>query len=160
ENLGVYVGSIDAKPAEQSLKPLLLTDRQAIYAPAQNGGGGYLVFLRDVALFAQPFDAGREELIGEPMSIADGVQSFPIATGGLFSVSETGPLPYRGGAGGQPRLTWFDRQGKSVGSVGDAGLYTNPAISPDANRVAVATGTIVGGGAAGGGDIWIMDTAR
>src|SRR5262245_25081175 len=159
ENTGVFVGSIDAKPAEQTLNPILLTERQHTCEAARNGGVGYLVFLRDVALFAQPFDAGRAELIGEPTSIADGVQSFPIATGGLFSVSETGALAYRGGAAGQPRLTWFDRQGKSVGSVGDAGLYTNPAVSPDASRVAVATGTSVRG-TGGGGDIWIMDTAR
>ena len=46
-----------------------------------------------------------------------------------------------------------------MGSIGDAGLYTNPAISPDAGRVASATGAGLGQGTAGG-DIWIMDAAR
>ena len=74
------------------------------------------MFLRDVSLFAQPFDAGRAELIGNRCPSRTAL-SLPIATGGLFSVSETGTLAYRGGAGGQPRLTALDRQGKSVGSM-------------------------------------------
>src|ERR1700722_1449844 len=34
------------------------------------------------------------------------------------------------------RLTWFDRQGKAVGTIGDPGVYRTLAISPDGKRVA------------------------
>jgi eukaryotic-like serine/threonine-protein kinase len=35
------------------------------------------------------------------------------------------------------RLTWFDRQGKVVGTIGELGLYRTLTISPDGKRVAV-----------------------
>jgi len=35
------------------------------------------------------------------------------------------------------RLTWFDRQGKMVGTIGEPGVYRTLAISPDGKRVAV-----------------------
>jgi Tol biopolymer transport system component/predicted Ser/Thr protein kinase len=155
ENMGVYIGSLDTGPREQSLKPLLVSDRQAVYAAPQTGGAGYLLFLREAALFAQPFDPGRLELRGEPASVADGVGSFPFATYGLFSVSGTGALAYRGGGGAQPRLTWFDPDGKPAGSVGEQGNYSNPAISPDGTRIAVSQLPAQGGNR----DIWILDVA-
>jgi Tol biopolymer transport system component len=34
------------------------------------------------------------------------------------------------------RLTWFDRQGKAVGTIGDSGVYRTLAISPNGKRVA------------------------
>src|SRR5207244_6160280 len=38
--------------------------------------------------------------------------------------------------GVQGRLTWFDRQGKVVGTLGEPGLYRTLTISPDGKRVA------------------------
>ena len=35
------------------------------------------------------------------------------------------------------RLTWFDRQGKALGAIGESGLYRTLSISPDGKRVAV-----------------------
>jgi eukaryotic-like serine/threonine-protein kinase len=37
----------------------------------------------------------------------------------------------------QGRLTWFDRQGKTVGTIGEPGLYRTLSISPEGKRVAV-----------------------
>jgi eukaryotic-like serine/threonine-protein kinase len=39
--------------------------------------------------------------------------------------------------GVQGRLTWFDRQGRIVGTVGEAGLYRTLAIAHDGKRIAV-----------------------
>ena len=157
---GVYVGSLDAKPQEQSLKPLLLTDRQAVYSPSANGGPGMLLFMRNDALFAQPFDPGRLELSGEAVPVANQVGSFALANAALFSVSETGALAYRIGGGGNLgrilQLAWFDAEGKVVGNLGEAGLYDNPAISPDGVRVAVAQYD----GSVSNSNIWVMDTSR
>ena len=47
---GVYIGSIDAKPAEQSTQRLLASDRQAYYAPSSAGGAGHLIFMRGTTL--------------------------------------------------------------------------------------------------------------
>lgn len=43
--------------------------------------------------------------------------------------------PPRGGVSG--RLTWFDRQGRIAGALGEPGLYRTLTISPDGRRVAV-----------------------
>ena len=73
---GIYVGSIEAQPNQQGMQRLLATDRQAFYAPAPGGGAGHLIFMRGAALMAQPFDPGKMILSGEPVAIADGIDSF------------------------------------------------------------------------------------
>jgi serine/threonine protein kinase/Tol biopolymer transport system component len=151
---GVYIGSLDAKPEQQSTQLLLVGDRQAYYAPSAGGGTGHLIFLRGATLMAQPFDPNKMTLSGEPVAIADGVDSFPAQNEGLFSLSNTGTLVYRGGSGSQSVLNWFDQHGNPAGALGEPGVYANPAISPDGSRVAVGVGP------AASRDIWILDVAR
>src|SRR5262249_15629440 len=146
--MGVYAGSIDSKPEEQSQQRLLATNREAYYAPAPNGGQGHLIFLRENTLMAQPFDPGKLQLSGDPASIADGIDSFAQVNYGLFSVSDTGVLVYRTGAGAKVLPAWFDQNGNQTGTLGEAGEYANPAVSPDGTRVAVAIGS------PGSRDIW------
>jgi Tol biopolymer transport system component len=158
EYQGTYVGTIDAKPEEQSLKLVMLSDRQATYTASLIGGPGRLLFMRDTTLFAQPFDPGSFQLTGESVPVADQVGSFAPANVGLYSVSENGVLAYRVGAGGdQVQLTWYDPQGKVTGTLGDKGAYRNPAVSPDGTRVAV---TQLDRSTSGGSNIWVLDIAR
>ena len=151
---GIYVGSTEAQPNQQGMQRLLATDRQAFYAPAPGGSTGHLMFMRGTALMAQPFDPNKMTLSGEPVAIADGIDSTVIANSSMFSVSNTGTLAYRGGSGPQTVLTWFDQQGRAAGTLGDPGDYSSPAISPDGSRVAVAVGPQASR------DIWILDVAR
>jgi Tol biopolymer transport system component len=151
---GVYVGSLDAKPEEQSMQRLLAGDRQAYYAPFPGSSTGHLIFMRGATLMAQPFDPGKLALSGEPFSIADQVDSFAPRYGGLFSVSDTGTLVYRHGNGTQNQLTWFDEQGNPTATLGDSGVYSSPAVSPDGSRVAAAVGPRESP------DIWILDVVR
>jgi hypothetical protein len=151
--MGVYVGSIDAKPGEQSSDRLLATDREAYYAKSPRGGG-HLVFMRERTLLAQPFDVSTQKLTGEAVPIADGVDSFSNANFGLFSVSDNGTLVYRSGPSAAMTLTWLDASGRPAGTLGEAGEYTSPAVSPDGSRLAVARGR------AGARDIHIVDVAR
>src|SRR5262249_43742996 len=158
EYTGIFVGSLDAKPEEQSLKPLLLSERQGVYAAASvTGGTGRLLFLRDTTLFAQPFDPGRLALSDEAVPIADQVGSFAPVNAGLFSISENGVLMYRIGAGGTLlQLTWFDAQGKVSGTAGERGAYANPALSPDGMHIAVTQLDLQKGSS----NIWVLDTLR
>ena len=151
---GVYIGSLDAQPNQQNMQRLLATDRQAYYAPEPGGGTGHLIFMRGATLMAQLFDPGKMILSGEPVALADGIDSFAARNYGLFSVSDTGTLVYRGGTGAQTVLTWFDQQGNPAGTLGDPGDYSSPATSPDGSRVAVAMGPETSR------DIWILDVAR
>jgi Tol biopolymer transport system component len=137
ENNGVYIGSLDAKPDQQDSKRLVATDWGPAYAPSSDANMGQLLFVRDGTLIAQPFDARRLELSGEPVTVAEQVGNF--LDGGFFSASANGALAYRTGAGGASQLTWFDRQGKILGTVGEpAVLYYTLALSPDGTRTAAS----------------------
>jgi len=137
ENNSAYIGSLDAKPEEQSRKPLLVTAYGTAYAPPAVRGPGHLLFIRDRALLAQPFDPVRQELSGEPVVIADRLGNF--LEGGLFSVSANGVLIYSDTGGQSFQLSWFDRQGKVQGvPTKGPGVPIDLAVSPDAQRVALA----------------------
>jgi eukaryotic-like serine/threonine-protein kinase len=147
--VGIYLGSLDAKPSEQSKQRLLATDLAASYA------NGYLFFMRGTTLMAQPFDTGKFQLKGEPVPVAENVRRATVGVG-VFSVSPRGVLAYRegGAVGGNLRLTWFDRQGKAVGSIGQPGPDQGVALSPDGKRVAVRDAA-----QQARGDIWTLDLA-
>jgi Tol biopolymer transport system component len=151
---GVYVGSLDLKPEEQSLKRLLATNREAYYAPSSGGDQGHLIFLRETTLMAQPFDPVRLELTRDAVPIAEGVDSYPSNFYGLFSVSDTGTLVYRLGGGSKLGLVLLDQRGNPGGTLGESGDYANPAVSPDGTRIAVALGP------SDSRDLWIVDVAR
>jgi len=154
ETTGMYVGSIDAKPAEQSRKRLLASQYAALYVSSADASGGRLFFLRDGTLMAQPFDSAKLELTGEPVPIAEHVGNG--VAHGFFSVSPSGALAYRTGVqatGGQ--LTWFDRDGKTLGTFGEPNSDTNITLSPDGTHGAVRDVAV---GVAG--DLWTLDIAR
>jgi Tol biopolymer transport system component len=157
EHQGVFSGSIDSKPEQQSITPVMLSNRQGVYIPAFAGSPGQLLFLRETTLFAQPFDPERLKLSGEPIPVTDQVGSFAAANAGLFSVSTTGVLAYRVGTGGdQSRLTWFDTSGKVTSTSGANGNYRSPAISRDGTRIAFSQLDSSNGNS----NIWVLDIAR
>jgi Tol biopolymer transport system component len=131
---GVYVGVLGSN----EVRPILTSNN----ADAQSGdpvpthramyAAGYLFYVRGGRLMAQPFDAARAALVGDPVRIADSVEQ--TAPGrSAFHVSETGLLVYRHAAsrtGASTQLTWFDRSGREMGRLGDAASYRAVAISP------------------------------
>ena len=143
-NLAVYLGSLDSGPRQP---PRLLTRASFFsagppaiaFVPSPHDSTlGYLLFTRvdsngSGTLLAQLLDLRRLELTGDPVPVAEGV-SF-----GGFSASVTGILAYRAsGSTRGTRLTWFDRQGKVLGTGGeDAPYYGTPALSPDGTRAAL-----------------------
>ena len=87
---------------------------------------------------AQGIHPRRLSLVGDPIAIAERVNA--------FSASDTGVLVYstdnRGVPVGIPgilegQLTWFDRQGRILSTVGDPGILRIPRLSPDEQRVAL-----------------------
>ena len=56
EKGGLYIGSLDAKPEQQSSMPLVASKWQAKYAPSPDPNAGYLLFMRAGTLVAQRFD--------------------------------------------------------------------------------------------------------
>src|SRR5262249_49185149 len=141
---------------KQSTQRLLAADSQAEYVASPESDRGYLLFLRDTTLFAQPFDARKLALSGEALPVAAGIASQPFriteagGTRGYFSVSANGALIYRSGGSNDQQLTWLDRQGNTVGTIGEPGIYSEIDLSPDGKHVAAVRG----------GDIWIIDLER
>lgn len=137
------IASLDSK----EVKTIGPSNSNAMYTQ------GHLVFLRDNTLIAQPFDEIRLVTTGDAEPIAEGVQTaVPAGSVGVFCVSRDGLLVYQSGSGGTGmQLTWFDRPGKPMGTLGEAGNVFSMHFSPDRKNVAVV---LVGQTS----DLWIYDT--
>jgi serine/threonine protein kinase/roadblock/LC7 domain-containing protein len=144
----LWVASLDSN--QQA--PLLNDVTNAVYVPS-----GYLLYTRRGALFAQPFDASSRILVGDATILAEQVVSsvFGIPNGhSAFSASANGLLAYR--ARQDEPLTWLDRSCRIVTDLGPPGQYTDPAVSPDGTRLAVAKLDP----ARGTSDVWLFDIQR
>ena len=151
ESTGVYVGSLDDKPGQLAPKRLLATDYAVEFVPSPDGASGEILLLREGTLLAQPFDLQRLELAGEAVPVAEQVSTYLIV--GQFSASRSGALVYRSAAGAQ--LTWFDRQGKTLGTPSDAGYNAaSLALSPDGSQAAAVRTE------GSGLNIWLADLVR
>ncbi len=155
---GVYAGSIDLAPEQQSKSRLLpLTFGPLILTDGDHGRR--LLFTREGTVVSQPFDADRVELSGEPTPVAEGVGS---AGSFAFFGAGSNVLAYRTGAATastSEQLTWFDRTGKEISKVGgplavSAGPFSL-AIAPDGRRAAVMMA-----GTAPPSDLWLVEFAR
>jgi len=145
DTAGIYLGHLDGTA------PVRLTaaDFAGVFHP-----DGWLLWTRAGTLTAQRLDLAQAALTGEPLNLADGVavNGFNLSA---LSVAITGLIAYRTGAGQQRQLTWFDRAGTVLGTLGEPdGTMSAPQVSPDGPRVAVHR--IVQGNI----DVWLLDGAR
>ena len=159
-NRAVFIGSLDAKPEEQRSTPLIKTDYGATYVPGPNPQKGQLLYFRDTALMAQPFDASRGELENEPTSVVEQVAVANVGPGGTlglgyFAASESGTLVYFKPVSRNTQLTWFNREGQGGGGSIEAGRSGVLKLSPDGTRVALERTD-----EAKNQDIWQIDLAR
>jgi Tol biopolymer transport system component len=128
---GVHIGSLDS-PEDTFVVP---SRGRADY------DAGRLLYVRENTLFSQPLDAGRHKLSGEPTLIVDGI--VPEGDSGwtglaAFSGAANGTLAYRRRANVRQKLTWFDRNGKSLGTVGDPAVMAEPFWFPGAQQLGLA----------------------
>ncbi len=141
----VNVASLDSKESKRYF--LMAGNSNVAYVPQ-----GYLFFVRDGTLFRQAFDPKGLQLTGEPIPLAERIAE----TGGHsyidFSVSEGG-LAYRSDNPSKSQPIWFDRNGKSLGPLGQPGLYRDPWLFPDEKQVALSLGDTY----ANASDIWLID---
>ena len=120
---------------------------------------GYLLFPRDGVLRAQIFDSGKLETGGDAMQIAVTAEIGIVTGTAFFSASQTGSLAYiswgSGSGSGITQLTWFDRFGKRLGTVGPFPRIQGwPALSPDGSSVALSLWE------GGDADLWLHDLNR
>ncbi|HYM98606.1 MAG TPA: hypothetical protein VET25_02600, partial [Aestuariivirgaceae bacterium] len=152
EARGIHLGSLDGALNQR----LLPDDSNAVYA-ASDKGEGYLIFGREDGLMAQPFDAARRQLTGEPFSVAGQVRTTldnVISRRRSFAVSENGvlvfdPFPNRL----RNQLIWVDREGKQTASLDGLDNVGKLRLSPDDKRFLVERLDLQ----TGNNDLWLSD---
>lgn len=146
DNNGVYLGSLDS-PAVHRVLDL---PTAAVYAEP-----GYLLYVNETDLYAQPFDVGKGVTVGPGFLVARGVDyGGEFATSG-FSASRNGTLVYHRytAAPGLPLVRMpLDGEGETVLDVEGVNLD----LSPDGSRVALMRVN----NPQRSTDIWIYDLRR
>lgn len=141
---GIYVARLDRPESRR----LVDSEAAGVYS------AGRLFYVSDGLLMAQPFNLQTLSLTAEPEAIAAGV---PIGgrTAAALAASPDRVVYRTGAAGSLRQLTWYDRAGRVLGTVGEpfATGAGAPSISPDGSQV--VANVLVGGL----GDIWTMDLA-
>ena len=146
DTAGIYLGALDSADTRR-------------LTPAGSAGvyvSGWLLWVRAGTLVAQRLDLERQTLTGDPLTIADPVGVDPTFGTAAVSVSATGLVAYRAGGSSRHQLSWFDRSGKALGTLGapDENGLSYPHVSPDGHRVVVQR-TVQGNA-----DIWLLDGTR
>jgi serine/threonine protein kinase/WD40 repeat protein len=138
-----YVASIDGKEN----RFLTISTSNAIAAP------GYLIFIQNRSLMAQPFDISSATLSGEPIAIAENIHFEEGNWHGVFDCAPQGTLIYQSAAGTQgSQLAMYARDG-GLKKLGDLGQYRDLRLSRDGRKLAVVVGDP-------GSSLWVYDLAR
>ncbi|HWC19392.1 MAG TPA: protein kinase, partial [Terriglobales bacterium] len=142
-NDGIYLASLDGK--ENHLVMQGLTN--VAYAD------GRLLFARDNALMAQPFDAKAGTPQGEAQRVSEDVLIDGTIWRAQFDVSHD-LLAYVSGGLTPWQARWYDRSGKQLESIGDQVVnLVAVRLSPDGTRLATEAGETKS-------DIWVYDRKR
>jgi eukaryotic-like serine/threonine-protein kinase len=154
EKTAIFVGDLQSK--DKKLVARAASNAQYV-EPAGSRGGGYILFARDRTLMAQPFDAGKLQTTGDAVPIAEQVDYYPGGGYAYFGASWNGVLAYYpGGAGTALQITWYDRSGKVVGTVGKPVDIQTLRLSP--NGKTIATDRL--DAQTSKRDIWLYDLVR
>ena len=146
EHHGIYIGALEGG----AQRFLLRTESSAVYA-----WPGYLLYVEGDTLLGHAFDAAHLELRGEPFTVAEHVGRSTGFNIGV-SASGTGVLAYAAAMLQPGRLTWFDRAGNSLNSVGVEGDYSDFRLSPNGQTLAAS----LVDPKAWNPDIWLIDLMR
>jgi len=154
----LFIGDLTGEEGTVMLHEVGTSETKAL-TPAdsrvQYAEPGYLIYVLDGMLVAHPFDAGKGELEGEPMPLADNVGSSAVGLAD-FSAAADGTLVFRSGESGGRRLLWYDRAGTDLGAVAEGSEFRNTCLSPDASKVVSG----ITDDDSGNRDLWIHDLDR
>jgi eukaryotic-like serine/threonine-protein kinase len=146
EEAGVYLASLN----HEEFRRLTPADSAAAFLPPD-----WLVYVQQHSLIARRLDMSREELTGDPVTLADHVDAEITGRGG-FSVSSIGQIAFRTGGARRSRLIWRNRAGQALDTPGDpeANDLSFLELSPD--------GLLVAGQRTLNSnlDVWLLDLVR
>ncbi len=142
--MDIWIASIDSPDRQK-----LLTANSAAAFASGPDGSGYLLYLRESTLVAQPFDTRGLKTTGVAAPVAERV-TVSGAARAAFSVSGNGVLSFTDSAA-DDKLVWVDRTGSPLATL--RGLDRIPAgftLSPDDRTLAYESRD----------DIWLYDMER
>jgi serine/threonine protein kinase len=132
---GLYVGELDSTERTMLIGG---PEFRGEYSRFEYTQAGYLLWVRNRALLAQPFDVSRLSMTGSLIQIADNVLNEGPGSA-AYSASNNGVLAFWGGAAPpDTQLTWMNRDGAVTGKVGSPGGYYTVSLAPDERTVAVS----------------------
>jgi serine/threonine protein kinase/Tol biopolymer transport system component len=131
-------------PATGERHVLVDAARSPVYAPS-----GHLLFFRDGALLAAPFDATRLQVTGSSVRVLDNIAVNFLGIPEV-ALSPSGVLAYASSTNATRRLVWVNRQGAEEPITSTARSYENPRLSPDGRRIVTEVS----------GKLWIHDLVR
>jgi len=148
----IFAGSL----ADDSRTFIGAMDAAPVYADP-----GWLLFARQGVLTAQPFDAKRLTLAGDPVSlgdepafILDPAQSW--TAGRSVSLSQTGALAYFSAPSPNTIAEWYDASGRNTGTLDiPPGHYESATISPDGTHAVIVRST-----SPSESTLWLVDLTR
>jgi Tol biopolymer transport system component len=108
--------------------------------------GGFLFFIRNQKIFAQPFDADSGKVSGT---------ATPVADADWYSVAGPSVLAFQS-VSHDTRLQWFDMSGNPTGTTGQVAYYLSPKISPDGKQLLFLMEDLQNLGAT---DLWSLPAA-
>jgi Tol biopolymer transport system component len=153
-NNALYLGSLDSPDVTR----LMPAQSAVSYIPPGGERPALLIYYRDGALVAQPFDLYEQKLTGEPTAIVDRVGYNAPSLQARFRVSRDGRIIITQSADPleNSRLTWFNRSGEEQGTLGAPADLIQPRISPQGDRVAFAAPDRQ----TGNRDVWYFEIDR
>ncbi|HKW32855.1 MAG TPA: protein kinase [Candidatus Acidoferrum sp.] len=131
----------------------------AAYSPARGKHSEYLYWLRERTLMAQPFDSQHGRFSGDAVAVsgAEAISSVSSAPGNVrpsVSVSNDGTILFGTGSD-RYQLTWFNREGKVLSTVGQPDRYVSLRLSPNGKSIATVLAD-----SGSHSDLWLVDLSR
>ena len=146
-SFGIRIGSLDG-----DVTPVIARATGAAVFAAPD----FIVYPRDLQLFAQRLDMRKRATVGDPISLGEeaGTEGGYSGSPGV-SVSANGVLAHASGGLINTDITWVDRTGRATGRLNlPDGTFASGALSNDGSKYAVTQYT------ATGSNLWLVDMKR
>jgi serine/threonine protein kinase/Tol biopolymer transport system component len=124
DNRGIYLESLDRS---QPRRRILVADSQFALGRDPDSQAYYLLSQQGQRITAQPFDVNRGALSGASRVLLD--------RAGTISASDTGVLVVRTDVEAAAKLSWLDRTGHELGTLGTPADIWSVTLSPDGRWV-------------------------
>jgi eukaryotic-like serine/threonine-protein kinase len=145
----VMVVVIDHKQHRRiELRSLTSSEIKFVLDDADHPGysDGFLFFIKNQKIFAQPFDPGSGKVSGTAISFADA---------DWYSLAGPSVLAFQA-VSRETRLQWFDLSGNPMGTIGPVAFYLAPKTAPDGKQVLFLAGDLQNPDAT---DLWSLPAA-